>query len=185
MANPLKLFRLRVRRAAQDEEGTATIPFVIFMPFFIVLVMSSLEMGMLMIRHVMLERALDMSVRGLRLGIWTPPTHTDLKRTVCNMAGVIPNCMNTLLIELRPVDTATWQPLSSGPTCVDRANPILPVTTFNPGVGDNMMLIRACAKFDPIFPMTGLGFHLPKDNTGAYALVSATAFVNEPDPGGS
>jgi hypothetical protein len=185
MANPLKLFRLRVRRAAQEEDGTATIPFVIFMPFFLFLVMSSLEMGMLMIRHVMLERALDMSVRGLRLGIWTPPNHTDLKRTICNMAGVIPNCMNTLLIELRPVDTATWQPLSSGPTCVDRANPIMPVTTFNPGVGDNMMLIRACAKFDPIFPMTGLGFHLPKDNTGAYALVSATAFVNEPDPGGS
>jgi glycosyltransferase involved in cell wall biosynthesis len=44
---------------------------------------------------------------------------------------------------------------------------------------------RRVLEDDPIFPMTGLGFHLPKDNTGAYALVSATAFVNEPDPGGS
>ncbi len=45
------------------------------------------------------------------------------------------------------------------------------------------MLIRACAKFDPIVPTTGLGFRLPKDNTGAYALISSTAFVNEPEPG--
>ena len=62
--------------------------------------------------------------------------------------------------------------------------PIKPVTTFDTGVGDNMMLIRACTKFDPIFPTSGLGFQLPRDNTGAYALVAATAFVNEPDVGG-
>jgi hypothetical protein len=184
MGNVLTFLRRRFGRTLREEDGTSTIPFVIFMPFFLVLVMSSLEMGMLMIRHVMLERAVDMSVRGLRLGIWTPPTHTELKRTICNMAGVIPDCMNVLLIELRPVDTTTWQPLAAGPTCVDRAQSVQPVTTFNYGSGDNMMLIRACAKFDPIFPMTGMGFHLPKDNTGAYALVSSTAFVNEPEPGG-
>jgi len=175
--------RLRMARAARDEDGTATIPAVIFIPFFLILVMSSVEMGMLMIRHVMLERAVDMSVRGLRLGLWTPPTHEELRRTICSMAGVIPDCLNTVLIELRPVSKETWEPLSSGPTCVDRAEEVQPVTTFSPGIGDEMMLIRACAKFDPIFPTTGLGFHLPKDNTGAYALVSSTAFVNEPEPG--
>jgi hypothetical protein len=46
-----------------------------------------------------------------------------------------------------------------------------------------MMLIRACAKFDPLFPTSGLGFQLPRDNTGAYALIAATAFVNEPEVG--
>src|SRR5690606_40360377 len=67
--------------------------------------MSSLEMGTLMLRHVMLERALDMSVRDLRLGNWNNPTHDDFKRVVCNRAGVIPDCMNVLLVELRPVST--------------------------------------------------------------------------------
>ena len=147
------------------------------------LVMSSLEMGTLMLRHVMLERALDMSVRDLRLGNWNNPTHDDFKRVVCNRAGVIPDCMNVLLVELRPVSTETWEPLSNGPICVDRAEAIHPVTTFTAGAGDEMMLIRACAKFDPIFPTSGLGFRLPKDNTGAYALTAATAFVNEPDAG--
>jgi hypothetical protein len=170
-------------RLAREEDGTATIPFIIFLPFFLLLVMSSLEMGTLMLRHVMLERALDMSVRDLRLGNWLNPTHDDFKRVVCNRAGVIPDCMNVLLVELRPVSTETWEPLSAGPICVDRAEPIKPVTTFDSGAGDEMMLIRACAKFDPIFPTSGLGFKLPRDNTGAYALIAASAFVNEPDVG--
>lgn len=175
--------RARLGRAAREEDGAATIPFIIFLPFFLLLVMSALEMGTLMLRHVMLERALDVSVRDLRLGKWTNPTHEDFKRVVCNRAGVLPDCMNVLLIELRPISTVTWEPLSSGPICVDRAEVIQPVTTFTSGAGDQMMMIRACAKFDPIFPTSGLGFQLPRDNTGAYALTAATAFVNEPEAG--
>lgn len=179
----MKPLRRLFRCAARDESGSATIPFVMMMPMFIILVLSSLEMGMVMIRHVMLERALDMSVRELRLGLWVNPTNQQLKSRICNYAGLIPNCNNALLVELRPVSKTTWQPLSSGPVCVDRALAVQPVTEFVAGGSNEMMLIRACAKFVPMFPLTGLGFNLPKDSTGAYALVAATAFVNEPRPG--
>ena len=173
----------RIQRAAREEDGTATIPFLLFLPFFMMLVISSLEMGVMMLRHVMLERALDLSVRDLRLGTFTGD-YNGFKRSICNRAGVIPDCMNVLVVELRPVSTVTWQPLATGPVCVDRANPLVPLgNPFDQGAGDELMLIRACAKFDPIVPTTGLGFHLPKDNTGAYALISTTAYVNEPDPG--
>lgn len=184
MRSPMQSLRLRVGRAAADEDGTATIPFLLFMPFYMMLVISSIEMGLMMVREVMLERAVDLSVRGLRLGFWSPPTHDELKRTICNNAGIIPDCMNALLIELRPVDTTTWEPLSSGPTCVDRSQPIQPVTTFNAGVENNMMLIRACAKFRPLFPAFGAGATFLKDSYGTYALVASTAFVNEPKAGG-
>lgn len=183
MAAFMTRLRARLASVAREDDGTATIPFIIFLPFFLLLVMSALEMGTIMLRHVMLERALDMSVRDLRLGVWSNPTHDNFKRVVCNRAGVIPDCLNVLLIELRPIDMATWTPLANGPICVDRAEPIKPVTTFSSGTGDQLMLIRACAKFDPLFPTSGLGFQLPKDNTGAYALTAATAFVNEPNPG--
>ena len=173
----------RMRHLARSEDGTATIPFVMFVPFYMLLLLSSIEMGMLMIRHVMLERALDIAVRDLRLGTWNPPTNTDLKRRICRSAGLIPDCMNSVMVELRPVSKTTWSPLASGPTCVDRNASIQPVTSFVAGTSNDMMLIRACAKFDPIFPTTGLGSSLPKDNSGAYALVSSTAFVNEPRPG--
>jgi Flp pilus assembly protein TadG len=183
MGNVLKTMRRFFRRAAKDESGTATIPFVIFLPFFLTLVMSSLEMGLLMVRHVMLERALDLAVRDLRLGIWVPASNVDLKRRICNYAGVLPNCMNAVLVELRPVSKITWQPLSSGPVCVDRTAVVQPVTEFVTGSSNDMMLVRACVKVDPMVPLTGIGFSLPKDNTGAYSLVSTTAFVNEPRPG--
>jgi hypothetical protein len=126
-------------------------------------------------------------VRDLRLGIWTPvdPNNAgnELRARICNNAGLIPNCTKALMVELRPISKATWQPLSSGPTCVDRTKPVNanPLPQF--GAGNEMMLIRICSKFDPIFPLTGAGFHLPKDGTGAYGLVSSTAFVNEPRPG--
>lgn len=183
MSGSLNLLRWRVARAVREEDGTATIPFILFLPFFMMLVISSLEMGILMLRNVMLERALDLSVRDLRLGAFTGD-YDDFKQDVCDRAGIIPDCMDTLVIELRPVSTTTWAPLSTGPICVDRANPLVPLgNPFDMGAGDELMLIRACAKFDPVVPTTGLGFSLPKDNTGAYALVSTTAFVNEPEPG--
>ena len=185
MANAISLLRRRLSRSARSEDGTATIPFVLFLPFYMMLVTSSVEMGMLMVRHVMLERGLDLAVRDLRLGVWNPADATEVKRRVCNNAGVIPDCMNTMLIELRPVDTMTWQPLSSGATCVDRSAPIeVQELPMDSGGDDHMMRIRACAKFDPLFPMSGAGFGMPKDASGAYALIASTAFVNEPDRSG-
>ncbi len=113
MAGFMSRVRLRAARAAREEDGTATIPFIIFLPFFMILVISSLEMGILMLRHVMLERALDISVRDLRLGTFTGD-YDDFKQNICDRAAVIPDCMNALVVELRPVSTTTWEPLELG-----------------------------------------------------------------------
>jgi Flp pilus assembly protein TadG len=188
MATLMKPMRGFFRRTATDESGAATIPFVLFFPLFLTLVMGSLEMGMMMLRHVMLERALDLTVRDLRLGNWTPDPNgaspsDQLKVRICNNAGILPSCTSAMLVELRPVSKTTWQPLSSGATCVDRSQTVQPVTAFDQGGSNDMMLVRACIKVDTMFVTTGMGFGLPKDSTGAYALVSTTAFVNEPRPG--
>ncbi|PPB80233.1 hypothetical protein LV82_02107 [Albidovulum inexpectatum] len=187
MTTVMKRMRGWLWRKCREEDGASTIPFVIIVPAFLVLLMSSLEQGILLLRHVMLEHAVDVSVRDLRLGTWKDPTHDEFKKVVCSRAGIIPDCENVLLVELRPIDTTTWSPLNTGPVCVDRASPMEPedMPEFEDGEGDQIMLIRACVKFDPVFPTTGLGFYLPKDNTGAYALVTMSAYVNEPDLGGS
>jgi len=179
----MQFMRRLFRRMMREEDGTATIPFVMFVPFFLILVMSSIEMGMLMIRSVLLDRALDLAVRDLRLGIWQPASSGDLKSRICNYAGILADCDNDLLVELRPVSKITWSPLSSGPICVDRSQQVQPLTTFSPGTSNEMMLVRACVKVYPLFPTSGFGFSLTKDATGAYALVAASAFVNEPRPG--
>lgn len=173
------LFR-RFRRFRRQQRGASTIEFVIWFPFFVVLVCSSLESGLMMTRHVMLERGLDITVRALRLGLWTAPTHDDLKRAICESALIIPECADSLSIELLPVSTTTWALPTGAVSCTDRSAEIQPVTQLIPGISNEMMLIRVCSKFSPFFPATGLGMNLPKDGAGHYALVSASAFVNEP-----
>lgn len=177
----MKRLRTWFSGVARSEEGTATIPFVIFVPFFLTLVIASLEMGLLMVRSVMLERGLDMSVRDLRLGLTGSPTYDALKKSVCRNAGIIPDCMNTMQLELRRVSKVTWEPLSSGPTCINRVENPNPAISFEAGASNEMMLIRACVKFRPMFALTGVVFNANTlDSAGDYALVSATAFVNEP-----
>ena len=170
--------RQATRRILRAEDGNATIEFVIIVPLFLTIFMSAFECGLLMTRNVMLERAMDISIRDLRLG--ATPTHDQLKQKICTLAAIIPNCMSTVLLELRPVSTTTWQPLGTTVTCVDRTQVIQPITQFLPGVKNQMMLVRACAVFDPIFPLTGLGLKLPKDASGGYQLIASSAFVNEP-----
>lgn len=178
--NILTALRARWARGMGHEDGSATIPFVIMFPAFLFMVVSSVEMGLLTVRQVMLERGLDMSVRGLRLGSWVNPTADDLKRSICNNAAIIPDCFNSIMLEMRVVDKNTWSPLGSSPTCVDRSLAIQAPTIFTNGGSDELMLIRACVKVYPMAPMTGLGMSLTKDKAGQYSLVSATAFVNEP-----
>ena len=171
--------RLAVRRMTGEEEGTATIEFVMFFPVFLTVFMSAFESGLLMTRQVMLERAIDVSVRELRLG-WKP-THDELKARICDVASVFPDCLDVVMLELRPVDTTTWSPLNTNITCVERDAAIQPVTTFVQGAQNEMMLVRACAVFDPVFPLTGLGLNLAVDASGGYQLAASSAFVNEPD----
>lgn len=169
-----------LRRFGARQDGVASVEFVIYLPLVLVVFMSTFESGLLMARSVMLERAVDISMRELRLGRITNPTHDTLRDHICDNAPIFTDCQNVLLLELRPVSTATWQPLGTDVTCVDRDEVIQPVTEFNPGVPNDMMIVRACTVFDPIFPGAGLGLKLTKDATGGYQLFASSAFVNEP-----
>ena len=172
----------RMTRWARREDGTATVEFVVVVPILLILFMSSVEAGFMQLRFVMLERGLDMTVRELRLGQIAAPTQDKVRQEICRLAMVIPDCVNSLLVELRPVDTSTWGGMSDTSTCINRAEPIGPQQppNFTPGTGDQLMLIRACAVFDPIYPTIGLGLQLAKDVGGTYHLVASSAFVNEP-----
>lgn len=170
----------RFRSGWTRENGNATIEFAIIFPLLVTLLLSTVEIGILTIRQVMLDRAVDITVRDLRLGKIDNPTQEKLRNLICSRSSVVPDCSNRLLIELRPVSTVTWTPLSSDTTCKNRNGSINPVVTLNPGASHEMVLIRVCAVFTPIFPSTKLGISLSRDALGGYALVSSSAYVNEP-----
>lgn len=172
--------RRRIARALRDEQGQATIEFVIIFPLFVMIMLVGIEAGMMLSRHAMLERAVDISVRNLRLGHWPDPTQQQLREEICTHTAIIPNCLSNLLLELRPVDTAGWQMPQTPPACIDRAEEMAPVTDFVEGAGNQVMLVRACLVVDPFFPTTPLGLQLPLDASGGFQMVSLASFVNEP-----
>ncbi|MGB3147590.1 MAG: TadE family protein [Paracoccaceae bacterium] len=170
-----------LRAKAADEEGSSVIPFIMYVPLFMILVVSSVEFGLYALRYVMLDRAVDMTVREIRLGLWRGATHDQIKNDICENTPVIPHCKDVVLVEMQTISKTTYGPLpATNAVCVDRDADVQPMTTFHGGNPEDLMLIRVCALADPFFPTTGLGSYIRKDSTGAYALVVASIFVDEP-----
>lgn len=169
-----------LRRFHRGQEGSSTIEFVIIFPAFFTFFLSTFELGMLETRHVMMDRGLDLAVRQIRLGMLEPVTHDGFKQAVCDGAKIIPDCMNQIKLEMRRLDPNAWVAIPPVADCVDRVDPNVPVREFTAGLSNQLMLIRACALFDPYFPTTGLGASLPRLSGGAYGLVSAASYVVEP-----
>ena len=171
--------RSLLRRFRRDEDGNATVEFVLVFPFFIMLIFSMVEAGWLTTRQMMLERGLDVAVRDLRLGRSTGLSHSGLKDTVCEHARVLLNCRRDLILEVVEMDLASAYP-QNAPNCIDRTGAIAPKISFNAAGRDRIMFVRACMIIDPIMPGLGLGLMLPKDASGGFQMVSYTAFMNEP-----
>ncbi len=166
-------------RFLRDETGSMVVPFALWMPVFLVLILSSIELGTVTIRHTALERAVDENVRDLRLGI--APTGADaLKAAICQSAAVLPNCEQNLQLEMVALDLRNWTAPPAQADCVDTTQTINPQRNFQYGAQQEVMLIRACFKYRPVTPAGTLSSSLATDDEGYTALVATTAFVNEP-----
>ena len=162
------------------EDGTATIEFVLIFPLLMYIFLSSIEVGVYLMRSVLLDRAVDINVRALRLGTLSPMTSAELRARICADALVLKNCETSMTIELVPISTTSWSFPPPQVTCVNRDSEIDPVVTFNPGNQNEIMLVRACVIADPFFNTTPLVMDLPLDASGGYAIASVSTFVNEP-----
>jgi Flp pilus assembly protein TadG len=170
----------RLRRFWRREDGTATIEFLILFPVFMAMTVTGVEMGVLSLRQVMLERGVDVTVRALRVGTMENPTFVKVRDSICDNAMIIPDCAGSLHLELRTISTANWTLPATAVTCVDRTSAIEPIVEFTSGQRNAFMLLRACAVFDPMFPTFGLSPRLPLDSSGGYRIIASTSFVNEP-----
>ncbi|MFQ6552757.1 TadE/TadG family type IV pilus assembly protein [Aestuariibius insulae] len=164
------------------EDGNQTINFVFLFPAIMLIFLNTIEVGIYSIRHVVLERGLDVTVRNIRLNTSTPVSANDVRRMICQNSLLIPDCDNSVKVEMRPVDprnvSGTIVPREV--SCVDRSKEAKPAGDVATGIENDLMILRVCALFDPFFPTTGLGRSMPKVSEGAYALVSTAAFAMEP-----
>ncbi len=172
-------------RFQRREDGTATVEFVFLFPLFMFLFMMGFESGLYMIRNVMLERAVDISVRDIRLGNGRVPQFTALKKNICDDALVIPDCENSIHVYMTEIDITPGDVASKTGDfrCLNRFSdkPQFGEEDYDIGQSNTMMLVQVCASVRPYFPTTGIGLGLQLDALdGDYAIVASTAFVNEP-----
>lgn len=172
--------RRTLRKLLGSERGAASVEFVIVFPFFVGVFLSAFDVAMMNLRAVMMERATDQVVRAIRLSSGATLDYDTVKSDICTQAFMIPDCENTLMIELIAVNTTSWNGLQNRPACVARGNPIQPLVKFKNGVQNELMLMRVCAVVDPFFPGIGVGRSMPKDPSGGYQVIATSAFVNEP-----
>ena len=171
-----------LRRFRRDEKGQLLVEFALVVPLVFTIFMTSVEMGIYQMRQMFLDRGMDMAVRNIRLNTGANYTHVQVKDMICTFAGFIDNCDSQLQLEMRPVDLRAFQTLNWDADCTDASQPIQPVRTFVAGAEHEMMLLRACYKFNPVFATSGLGYDMASngDGAGMAKMLSVSAFVQEP-----
>ena len=181
-ARPTLASRLkaRLKRAVTREDGSASLDFVMVIPVLLMVFMASFESGLLVVRHIMLEQAVDKTVRNLRLGLYQIPSAALIKSEICSKTSILKNCEDNIHVELVPISTTTWTMPSGNTECIDRSEDVRPSLKFSPGNANEVMLVRVCVIQDAMFPTSGIGLALPKDGQGGYGLTVIAAFVNEP-----
>lgn len=173
-----------IRRALRREDGTATVEFVVMVPLILLIFMSSFESGLLMTRQVLLERAVDMTMRELRLGHYPDlageALNRKLKTEICDRTIIFTDCMKNITLDLDRISTTSWVFPTDIIQCVNRASPYVPVTDLNAGQQNDLMLVRVCVSLQAIFPGMRLSVAMPLDRLGNYVLLARSAFVVEP-----
>lgn len=174
-------------RFLRDESGVAAIEFALVFPTVFMVFTASFESSMFMARLVMFERAVDETVRDIRLGVTRNITHQQLKRRICSegmLVRSIDQCVNDMKIWMQPVNTGNFVMAAPPNNCVDRRQPLNlnepPANEFAFGTENDIMLVRVCLKEEPMFPTTYLSVGMSPEPDGTYALFVTTTFVNEP-----
>jgi hypothetical protein len=181
MMNRIQSMAHACKSFCRKEDGTSTIEFMMVLPAAMFFFAASYESGMIGLRNVMFERAVDVTVRQVRIGAVEDPTHNSIKQMICDAASIIPNCMTSVKLEMVRKDVRAWTPMSSERDCVDRTpdSNIEPVISWTPGGNNELMVLRACALFSPMLPTSAVG--AASQSVGdEYALIATSSFVVEP-----
>lgn len=168
------------RRFRKDEKGLASIEFALFFPIYLGMFFWAAELGIIQIKSVMLDHALDVVIRDLRLGKIAEPSQEQMREDICSRLTILRDCEENLMIELQPVSTQAWLMPPAEVTCIDKDEEMQPVTTFDPGTEQELMLVRVCANVPVIFPNMMFGRLLTKDSEHGINVAATSAFVNEP-----
>ena len=179
--------RLCRRLKADAVKGSAAIEFALIAPVFFILLMGTIETGVIFFAQSTLQNAVNDTARMVRTGqtnCFTTSggncvamTQAQFRTQICGEASAILQDCNGASLQF------DVQAYSSGFSSASNSSPLvagnLPaLTVFNVGNACDVVLVRAFYKWPVFTPI--LGFFLQNVAGGYHLLSTAAAFRNEP-----
>jgi len=158
-----------------------SVEFVIIFPLIFGIFLTSVDLSIMMLRQVALDRALDIATRELRLGQIGEDDIDLFRESVCDNTMLTPTCLETITVELRPVEPSEFATLDRRAQCVDRQTNFAPVLEFNPGSqGQELMMVRVCTVSNPFITLNAFLLSSPRGPNDDFRSEAISVFVNEP-----
>lgn len=176
----------RMRNWLRDESGTMMVELAITAPLLFLLFFITVEFSYLKVRQISLDHVTDVTFRELRLGLIPDADHDTVKAEICDKALaqlLLWDCSDNLLLEVREVAKSDWSINAADPICLDTTpeEDYEPPIVFTTGIENQMMIARTCLIQRSLFPPMQMLMSIPRyDDLGNFAVVSKSAFVNEP-----
>ena len=179
--------RFRRRLRADGIKGSAAIEFALIAPVFFILLMGTIETGVIFFAQSTLQNAVNDTARMVRTGqtgCFTTSggncvamTQAQFRAQICGEASAILQDCNGASLQF------DVQAYASGFASASNSSPLvagnLPaLTVFNVGNACDVVLVRAFYKWPVFTPI--LGFFLENVAGGYHLLSTAAAFRNEP-----
>lgn len=168
----------------RDEKGVTTVEFLVALPLLLTVVAYTMDLGLLMVRNAILEQAVDLSVRDIRLGLAAANDYEGLRDRICQNAPIVQNCDSQLKVQLNAMSPYAWNDPGRVPDCASLKTITSTGTpVFDTANRNQLVVLRACAVVDPIMPGWGLGDLLTRASDGSrnrfYQVVASTTFTKE------
>lgn len=185
---PARFKSLRHRLKADANKGSAAIEFAMVAPVFFVLLMGTIEAGVMFFAQSALQNALTDTARLVRTGqtaCYTTSggscvamTQAQFRTKLCStISTLLTGCTGaSLQFDVQAYPSGFGGASNSSP--LDSGNNLPVLTTFNVGSACDVVLARAFYKW-PVFT-PGLKYFMSNMAGGYHLLSSAAAFRNEP-----
>jgi Flp pilus assembly protein TadG len=181
--------RLCRRLKADAIRGSAAIEFALIAPVFFILLMGTIETGVIFFAQSTLQNAVNDAARMVRTGqtgCFTTDasgncqamTQAQFRSQICSEASVLlQDCSgSSLQFDVQAYSSGFSSASNSSPLDAGGNLPVL--STFNVGNACDVVLVRAFYKWQVFTPL--LGFFLQNVAGGFHLVSTAAAFRNEP-----
>jgi Flp pilus assembly protein TadG len=180
--------RLTRRMRADSNKGSAAIEFAMIAPVFFVLLMGTIEAGVMFFAQSALQNALNDTARLVRTGqtaCYTTSggncvamTQAQFKTKLCSEVSTLLQSCTTggLQFDVNAYPSGYSAAANSSP--LDAGKNLTTLNTFNVGSACDVVLVRAFYKW-PVFT-PGLNYFMANVTGNYHLLATAAAFRNEP-----